>query len=59
MNEVENLSTAGKSEYDKEEETRQNLAFWHRSKLAVTWSFATFLISMCSLCQGQHADVNI
>jgi len=31
-------------------------------KMAMTWLFATFLISVlsiCLFCQGQHANVNI
>ena len=28
-------------------------------KMAMTWLFATLLISVCPFCQGQHADVNI
>ena len=27
--------------------------------MAVTWLYATLLISICSYCRGQHADVNI
>ena len=27
--------------------------------MAVTWLYATLLISICSFCRGQHADVNI
>ena len=33
--------------------------FWHRCKMAVTWFYATLLISICSFCRWQHADVNI
>jgi len=28
-------------------------------KMAMTWLFATFLISVCLFCQEQHANVNI
>ena len=35
------------------------LAFLRRCKVAVTRLYATVLISVCSFCQGQHADVNI
>ena len=34
-------------------------AFWHRCKTVVTWMYATFLISICSFCRGQHTDANI
>ena len=33
--------------------------FWHHYKMAVPWLYATLLISICSYCRGQHADVNI
>ena len=32
---------------------------WHRCKMAVTWLYATLLISICSLYRGQGGDVNI
>ena len=52
----------GNKKCGEEEETeRQNFCpFWHRSKyskISVTWLFAPFLISICSLCPGQHADI--
>jgi len=50
----------GNKKGDKEEEEEEELwPFWHRCKMAVTWLYATFLISICSICRGQHADVNI
>jgi len=33
--------------------------FWHLCKKAVTWLYATLLMSICSFCRGQHADANI
>ena len=33
--------------------------FWHRCKMSAAWLYATLLISICSFCRGQHADVNI
>ena len=42
----------------KKKQNDKILALWHRSKMAVTWLFATFLISICSVCRGQYADVN-
>ena len=41
---------------------RRTTHFWpfcHRCKMAATWLYATVLISVCSFCRGQHADVNI
>jgi len=40
-------------EKEEEEKTTHFSPFWHRCKMAVTWLYATLLIS------GQHADVNI
>ena len=31
----------------------------NRSKMAVTWLFASFLISICSFCRGQHTVMSI
>ena len=45
-----------KEEEEKEQEERH---FWHRCKMAATWLYAKFLISICSLCRGQHTDANI
>jgi len=28
--------------------------FWHHYKMVRTWLFVTFLISLCSVCWGQH-----
>jgi len=50
---------------DKEEEEKEEVKtthfwpFWHRCKMAVTWLYATVMISVCSFCRGQHADANI
>jgi len=44
---------------NEEEEGQHFWPFWHHCKMAVTWLYATLLISICSLCRGQHADVNI
>ena len=33
--------------------------FWRLFKVTWTWLFATFLMSMCSFCGGQHTDTNI
>ena len=50
----------GNKKVDGEEEKRHIFRpFWHRCKMAVTWLYATLLISICSFCQGQHADANI
>jgi len=46
-------------EEEEEEERHIFWPFWHRCKMAVTWLYATLLISVCSFCRGQHADVNI
>jgi len=45
-------------EEGEEEEERHILAFWRRCKMAVTWLYATLLISICSFCLGQHADIS-
>jgi len=34
-------------------------AIWHRCKMAVTWLYATVLISVCSFCRGRHTGVSI
>ena len=45
---------------EEEEEERHIFGlFWHRCKMAATWLYAPFLISICSFCRGQHADANI
>jgi len=31
----------------------------HLLKITKTWLIATFLISACSVCGGQHTDTNI
>jgi len=46
-------------EEEEEEKTTHFWPFWHRCKMAVAWLYATFLISICSFCRGQHADANI
>jgi len=33
--------------------------FWRRFKITPMWLFATFLVSMCSFCGGQHTDTSI
>jgi len=49
-----------KCDKDEEEEERHIFwPFWHRCKMVVTWLYATFSISVCSFCRGQHADANI
>jgi len=55
----------GNKKCDKEEEEEEEgerhifWPFWHRCKMAVTWLYATLLISVCSFCRGEHADGNI
>ena len=52
----------GNKKCDKEEEEEKRhffWPFWHRCKMAVTWLYATLLISICSFCRGQHAGANI
>jgi len=53
----------GNEKCDKKKKNDTFLAFlpsyWHRCKMATTWLYATFLISICSFCRGQHADANI
>ena len=58
----------GNKKCDKEEEEEEEeeeaeeqhffWLFWHRCRMAVTWLYATLLISICSFCRAQHADAN-
>ena len=45
----------GNKKCDKEEELRHIFGlFGIAVKMAVTWLYATLLISICSFCRGQH-----
>jgi len=48
-----------KKNKNKKKKNDKILGIWQHFKMAVTWLYATFLISMCSLCRGQHAGFNI
>jgi len=56
----------GNKNCDKEEEEEEQQQqrhifwpFWHRCKMAPTWLYATFLISICSFYREEQADANI
>jgi len=49
-----------KCDKEEEEELRHIFGvFGIAVKMAVTWLYATLLISICSFCRGQHADADI
>ena len=50
----------GNKKCDEEEEEGHVFGlFAHRCKMAVTWLYATLLISICSFYRGKHADVSM
>ena len=49
----------GNKKCDKEEEEERHIFGLFGCKMVVTWLYATFWISICSLCRGQHADAKI
>jgi len=53
-----NKNCDGEEEEEEEEKTTHFWPFWHRCKMAVTWLYATLLISICSFRRGQHANAN-
>jgi len=45
-----------KCDQEEEEEEEKRHIF---GLFGIAWLYATFLISICSLCRGQYADANI